>query len=93
MILAAQSDTADVIVWGIILIVAISGLAFLVWWAKRRFVTSDSQPNGGDWTLQHLRDMRNEGQITEAEFESLKAKAISAASSSEKERKDRPKSV
>ncbi len=84
---------ADVIVWGIILIAAISVLALVVWWAKRRFVTSDSELGGGDWTLQHLRDMRSEGQITEAEFETLKAKAISAASSSAKERKDRPKSV
>ncbi|MFH1419399.1 MAG: SHOCT domain-containing protein [Planctomycetota bacterium] len=93
MILAAQSDVVDVIVWGLVLIAAICVFALLAWWARRRFVASDTQPNGGEWTLQHLREMRKDGQITEAEFESLKAKAIEAAASSAKGRKDRATSA
>jgi hypothetical protein len=40
-----------------------------------------------DWSLQHLRDLRGSGQITEAEFEALKQRVLAAVRSPD-ERKD-----
>ncbi|MBN2563125.1 MAG: SHOCT domain-containing protein [Phycisphaerae bacterium] len=75
----AEFPRGDVIVLCLVLIGAICALAVLVW-AVRRWVFSVSPSGHGEsWSLQHLRDMRAQGQITDNEFEALKVKMLEAS--------------
>jgi hypothetical protein len=88
----ADSIAASAIFWGAVLIAAIIALGAIIWLARWWTV---SAPRTGDetvWSLQHLREMKAEGRITEGEFEALKFKALEAARSAA-ERRERATSA
>lgn len=70
------TDTEQIFVWCAILALSVCVLAAGIWWVRRRLF-ADRAPNGQDvWSLQHLRELKARGQITEEEFERLKARVI-----------------
>ncbi len=75
--LAAQTTSAEIIVWCLILIGGV-GIMGLVVWRLRRGSIDGAQPPGaaGMWTLQELRDMRAAGELSEDEFQALKAQQL-----------------
>jgi hypothetical protein len=83
--LAARNVSAtDAAVWGGVLILAIVVLALAVWYLKRRLFSAAIQRDEPDlFSLQHLRKMLAEGQITPEEFERLKVSALEAARSAQ----------
>jgi uncharacterized SAM-binding protein YcdF (DUF218 family) len=74
------TDATDAALWGGVLIFAIIVLAVALWLLKRRFFSAASRSErDGLLSLQQLRKMLAEGQITKDEFERLKASAVEAA--------------
>lgn len=72
----SHSPTADILFWGSVLIGGIALLGFVVWLIRRwAFSATDSGDHKG-WSLQHLRDMKVSGKLSEDEFETLKAQLI-----------------
>jgi uncharacterized membrane protein len=71
----ATAGIADVLVAGLLLIAAIGGSALLWWWGRRLMRrTETEEEGGGQWTLQTLRELKARGQISDAEYERLKAR-------------------
>ncbi len=57
----------------------IGGGIYALWMLRRSMVgAEDAQPTRQPFTLQHLREMRAAGEITEAEFERTRAMVIHA---------------
>jgi uncharacterized membrane protein len=70
----------DAALWGAILIFAIVVLALAVWFLKRRLFSAVKEGEQLDvMSLQQLRKMLADGQITNEEFERLKVSALEAA--------------
>ena len=70
----------DAALWGAVLIFAITVLALAVWFLKRRLFSTPNRTEQFDvLSLQHLRKMLAEGQITQEEFDRLKVAALEAA--------------
>lgn len=79
-LLARTTNVLDAAVWGGVLILAIVVLAASLWYMKRRFFPAAVREDGEDFlSLQQLRTMLAEGQITREEFERLKATVLNAA--------------
>lgn len=75
--LATSSNTADLFIWGGVLIVLLVALWFvLIWLRKWYFGTSEDKLSSELWTLADLRRMRAQGEITEDEYETLHGQAI-----------------
>ncbi len=75
---AAGSDIGDVFVLGFALIGAIGFLGTVVWLIRRRLLSAPLAEGDDSWSLQHLREMKAQGQITDDEFEVLKSKLLEA---------------
>ncbi len=76
---APSSSTADLFIWGGVLIVLLVALWFvLIWLRKWYFGTSEDGFPSGLWTLADLRRMREQGEITEDEYETLHGQAIAS---------------
>ena len=77
---AGLTSSADAVIWGLILIVSIGVLAAAVWWVRRRFVIGETGEvaAGPLWTLQHLRDLKTSGAVSEEEFTRLKQMVLSS---------------
>ncbi len=75
--IAPQTTSAEIIVWCLILIGGI-GILGLIVWRLRRWSLDAAGPSGagGTWTLQELREMRAAGELSEEEFEALKAQHL-----------------
>lgn len=74
------TSTTDAAFWGGVLILAIVVLGVSLWYLRRRFFSSSSPSTDEDlFSLQHLRQLLSEGQITREEFDRLKASALDAA--------------
>ncbi|HPF41266.1 MAG TPA: SHOCT domain-containing protein [Phycisphaerae bacterium] len=74
---AQNSDVGDVIFWCVIFIVAIVVIVAVGMVLRRRLVgDTDIASADSALTLQQLRDLRNSGQISEAEFQTLKSQII-----------------
>lgn len=70
----------DAALWGAVLIFAIIVLALAVWFLKRRIFSNANRTEQFDvMSLQQLRKLLADGQITKEEFERLKITAIGAA--------------
>ena len=78
----ADSIAASAIFWGSVLIAAVIALAVIVWLVRRWALSPPTRGGEGIWSLQHLRELKAQGRITEGEFEALKAKTLSASRSS-----------
>src|ERR1043166_6686420 len=86
VIASTQSASADALWWGLLLVFGIVLLSAAVFALRRWFFSSRQQPTEPTWSLQHLRDLRARGEITEAEFQRLRDQLLEQAES----RKDRP---
>ena len=79
---SSSTDAGEAALWGAVLIVAIVVLALAVWFLKRRLFSTADRPEQFDaMSLQQLRKMLADGQITKEEFERLKVSALRAAQS------------
>ena len=77
LMLAPSSNTADLFIWGGVLIVLLVALWLACIWLRRwYFGTSEDEFSSELWTLADLRRMRARGEITEDEYESLYGQAI-----------------
>lgn len=85
---AEGSTTGTILVTGLVLIGAIVALGAGIWVVRRWLFSPVKSSDDDDWSLQHLREMRQEGQITDEEFETLKEKMIAAMGHSSCEEKD-----
>ena len=65
-----------VLVWGAILAGAVAVLGAAIWLLRKRFLSGDAPAEEAAWDLQQLREMRANGQITDAEFERLKQRQL-----------------
>ncbi len=75
--LAPSSNTADLFIWGGVLIGLLVALWLAcIWLRKWYFGTSEDGFSFGLWTLADLRRMREQGEITEDEYETLHGQAI-----------------
>lgn len=74
--IANTNDIGGVFVWGGLLLAAVIALGAAVWWIRRRLFAGDEPDSGDIWSLQHLRELRRTGQLTEDEFQKLKAQVI-----------------
>lgn len=75
MLAAAKTTTGDILLWSLVLIGGIVALGGVVW-LIRRWAFAGLESSTEEWSLQHLRDMRADGRLTEEEFQALKAKII-----------------
>ncbi len=77
--IAASSNTADLFIWGGVLIVLLVALWLACIWLRRwYFGTSEDGFPSGLWTLADLRRMREQGEITEDEYETLHGQVIAS---------------
>ena len=76
---APSSSTADLFIWGGVLIVLLVVLWLVCLWLRKwYFGTSEGGFPSGLWTLEDLRRMREQGEITEDEYETLHGQAIAS---------------
>lgn len=69
-------SAADALFWGGLLIVGFVILGAVAY-VFRRLLLSSPAPNAPQtWSLQHLRDLRDKGQITQEEFDALREKLL-----------------
>ena len=73
----STGNTADIFIWGGISIVLMVGL-WIVWVALRKWYFGAAQFGSSDglWTLEDLRRMRDSGELSEDEYETLRRQAI-----------------
>ncbi len=72
----AARDPAEILKYGGLLIVALVVLGMFVLWLRRKYLADDSTQADGVWSLQQLRDLRISGEISEDEFQRLRAEMI-----------------
>lgn len=75
----AAMETSQVVLWCGVLILAIVVLGAGVWVARRFAVKSRPATAAAGWTLDQLRALRAAGQLSESEFEKLKAGVLKSA--------------
>lgn len=74
--LLAARDTGAILQYGGLLIVALIVLGLIVLWLRRKYLADESSQVDGVWTLQQLRELRAKGEISEHEFQRLRAEMI-----------------
>ncbi len=72
---AAQTE-APAVLGAALMLLAFAAAAAAGWYVLRRWWRREEKPAEAGWTLQQLREMKSRGQITEAEYERLKAAAL-----------------
>ncbi len=78
VIASKSSPYGEVMLWGSLLIIAIVILGAGVFMLRRRLTDDPATgPDEDEWSLQTLREMRKSGQISESEFQMLRARFIS----------------
>lgn len=81
--LLAQQSVLPIWGWSFLLIALVIGLFVVVWWTRRRAAGADGAGGGASpaqpFSLSDLRTMRESGQITDEQYEKLRAAAIGAA--------------
>ena len=77
--LVPSSSTADLFVWGGVLLVLLVVL-WLVWlWLRKWFFgTNDDESSLELWSLSDLKRMREQGDLTEEEYATLREQALAA---------------
>jgi len=73
---AAKIDTSGLLTYGSILMAAVAVLGLIVWVVRKRYLDSTTSGDGGIWSLQQLRELRASGQLSEAEFQQLRAEML-----------------
>lgn len=77
--IAANSAQSQAVFWGGVLILAIVVLGVVVWGIRRWLFGARSDEAQDTWSLQHLRELRANGQISEEEFAILKSNLLKSA--------------
>lgn len=80
MALGSARASAEAVYWSLLLIFIFAGLGAAIFALRRWFFSSPAVGSAAVFSLQHLRDLRAQGQITKEEFEHLKTQLIEAAS-------------
>ncbi len=74
--LAQASDSADIFIWSLVLIVLVV-LAFIGVIAIRRWMSSDEpMPQGPGLTLEDLRRLKSEGKLSQEEYEKARGAIV-----------------
>lgn len=73
---AAKIDTSGLLTYGAMLMAAIAVLGLVVWVVRKCYLENATSGDGGVWSLQQLRDLRAAGQLSEAEFQQLRAEML-----------------
>lgn len=68
-----------IVIWVAILAVLVVGLGYGLLALRRWWLGENEYCGSPDWTLQDLRELRAKGELTEAEYESLRAATIAGA--------------
>ena len=75
----SSDDVTQIILWCTVLILAIVVLFLGVWYYRRRWIeTSAGSSDQTPWTLDDLRNMKEAGQLSEEEYQALRASMIAA---------------
>jgi len=78
-VLAAQGDTTTavpaILLYTAALLAGVLALGLLMWYYRRRM--HQTQEIAQSWTLHDLRQLRAAGQISDEEFDRLKARVVS----------------
>lgn len=77
-LLAATGAVQQIIVASSMLMVAVVVLFLAAWYYRKRFLSDDTASGAPTWTFQDLREMRDRGELTEQEYEALRASLISS---------------
>ncbi|UCG32760.1 MAG: SHOCT domain-containing protein [Phycisphaerales bacterium] len=73
---APQRHMRAVLVWGTVLLVLALVVGMGIRALRRRVFPEKEPPPDQLWTLEDLREMRERGQLSEEEFETLRARVI-----------------
>jgi hypothetical protein len=71
-----QRHTRAVLVWGTVLLVVALVVGLGIRALRRRVFPEKEPPPEQLWTLEDLREMRDRGELSEEEFETLRARVI-----------------
>ena len=85
---AAGADWLTVVAWCTVLAGAVVALVLGIVMA-RRWLYEDHRP--AVWTLQDLRDMRDRGELTVAQFEHMRARVIGGWTAEPEDDAERPR--
>ncbi len=70
-----DADPAQIIVACLLLILALCVLWLGVWYYRRRWMGEDAA-SGSAWTLEDIRRLRDRGELTEEEYQRMRAVLI-----------------
>ncbi|HSW44263.1 MAG TPA: SHOCT domain-containing protein [Phycisphaerae bacterium] len=70
---STSESVRQVLIWGGVLILAVVVLFGGLWYYRRWWLERNVGDGGPSWTLDDLRRMRSEGQITDEEYQVLRA--------------------
>ena len=78
-----QRHMRAVLVWGTVLLVAALVVGMGIRALRRRVFPEKEPPPDQLWTLEDLREMRGRGELSEEEFETLRARVIARMAGTE----------
>ncbi len=83
---STSQNVTQVLVWGGVLILAVVVLFGGLWYYRKRVLRRDEPAGGEAWSFEDLRRMRQEGRITDAEYQALRA-ALAGAYRGDREKR------
>ena len=75
---STSQSVTQVLIWGGVLILAVVVLFGGLWYYRKRVLDTGEGDSGGMWTFDDLLRMRQGGQLTEEEYQSLRAALVAA---------------
>ncbi len=74
---SVAENSSRILIWSGVLLLLLIGLSAGVWYYRRRWLSSD-ETSSTSWTLDDIRRLRDEGTLTAAEYQALRATMIGA---------------
>jgi uncharacterized membrane protein len=84
-----QQDITSIVVFCIVLILAILLMWIVYALARRRFTKQEAQSSPASWSLNDIRKLRDEGQLSQEEYEKLRDIVAGRATPEERPAKPR----
>ncbi len=81
--LALADGYAELITWLLVLMGSIIVLGLGLWYYRRRWLFAERQPDAAPWTLADIRRLRDSGNLTEEEYQRIRASMIGALGAAE----------
>ena len=79
LLMAVNPDATQKIVAACALLVgAVVVLALAVWYYRKRYILDDRPSGGQMWTFEDLRQMKDRGELTEGEYQALRASLVAS---------------